>query len=422
MGSPLVFGATVDLLLRAHFYHLEHSPPNHGGPCSRLDISWTGLEAGRWAKSRIGSRTCALLSARINRRASWSAPRLVVGVVVASLALTAPGTVGASPPSDTQANEPQVAGSSPTDVVVFPTNKSNEPTIAVDARNPNVLLAGANDEQQQPPCGPGPVRGSDAPANDCSFFPWVGTSGLYRSLDGGSSWRNLGMIDDYWSTATKTPERGIVSDGDPVIVIGPLPLPGGGFSRTQRRGLRDAWAASKPAKGFEYVILTYSDDFASAGRPTWKRSAITTTKTSAADFNDKNWIGVDDNPQSPFFGRVYVSWTEFRSATATGNGNEPMMVSSSTDGGRTFGSPKQLSPAGNNGTGNGRQGSSIATGPDGTVYVAFEQGSDQAIVVSRDGHDMDPTASDRARHGYSGSLARSELPHQQLRRDRRRAD
>jgi hypothetical protein len=28
MESPLVFGATVDLLLRAHFYHLEHPAPN----------------------------------------------------------------------------------------------------------------------------------------------------------------------------------------------------------------------------------------------------------------------------------------------------------------------------------------------------------------------------------------------------------
>lgn len=82
---------------------------------------------------------------------------------------------------------------------------------------------------------------------------------------------------------------------------------------------------------------------------------------------------------------MYLSWTEFRSATSTGNGSAPVMVSASTDGGETFRSPRQLSPAGNNGTGNGRQGSSIAVGPIGTVYVAFEQGSNQVVSISRDG-------------------------------------
>jgi len=88
---------------------------------------------------------------------------------------------------------------------------------------------------------------------------------------------------------------------------------------------------------------------------------------------------------SPYFGRVYVSWTAFRSATATGNGNEPVMVATSVNGGVSFGAPKQVSPAGNNGTGNGRQGTSSTVGPDGTAYVAFEQGSSQVVTVSRDG-------------------------------------
>jgi hypothetical protein len=44
-----------------------------------------------------------------------------------------------------------------------------------------------------------------------------------------------------------------------------------------------------------------------------------------------------------------------------------------------------LSPAGNNGTGNGRQGSSSSVGPDGTAYVAFEQGAAQVVTVSHDG-------------------------------------
>jgi hypothetical protein len=62
-----------------------------------------------------------------------------------------------------------------------------------------------------------------------------------------------------------------------------------------------------------------------------------------------------------------------------------MMVATSTDGGLSFSNPNQLSPASNNGTGNGRQGSSIDVGPDGTAYIAFEQGFSQVVVVSHDG-------------------------------------
>ncbi len=77
------------------------------------------------------------------------------------------------------------------------------------------------------------------------------------------------------------------------------------------------------------------------------------------------------------------------------------MVSVSTDGGMSFGAPKQLSPAGNNGTGNGRQGSSVDVGPDGTVYVAFEQGFAQVVAVSRERRpEVDPPDHHRPRHRH----------------------
>src|SRR5712692_6453992 len=74
---------------------------------------------------------------------------------------------------DVQANQPQVAGDPSSNATArFPTNKQNEPTIAVNPTNPRFVIAGANDEQLQPPCGPGPMRGA-VPANDCSFFQGV---------------------------------------------------------------------------------------------------------------------------------------------------------------------------------------------------------------------------------------------------------
>jgi hypothetical protein len=260
---------------------------------------------------------------------------------------------------------------------VFPTNKQNEPTIAVNPLDPQLLIAGSNDEQEQPPCGPGPVRGPSVPASDCSFFPGVGTDGVYTSSDGGQTWTNQGLIDDQasWQTA------GVVSDGDPVITYGPKP-DGNGFSYLHgARAYYASLATVGGAKGFEYVIVSYSDD----NGATWSAPVVGMSKSARAVFNDKNWVTVDGNPASPWFGRLYLTWTQFRSNTVTGFGNEPVMVSVSPDGGVTFGAPKQLSPAGNNGTGNGRQGSSSSVGPDGTVYVAFEQGSAQVVTTSGDG-------------------------------------
>ncbi len=303
---------------------------------------------------------------------------VLVGFAVLSVSLAAATVAQALTSSESQANSPQVGGDPTSDTTaVFPTNKQNEPTIAVNPVDSRYLIAGSNDEQLQPPCGSGPVRGVTLDS-DCGFFPGVGTSGIYTSADGGTTWTNRGLLDQQTSWVG----AGVVSDGDPVIAYGPKPAADGGFTFANgARAYYSSLGSIAGAKGFEFIVVSYSDD----NGATWSAPTIGTVKTSSVDFNDKNWINVDTSPTSRYFGRVYLTWTEFRSNTATGNGNEPMMVSVSTNGGASFGSPNQLSPAGNNGTGNGRQGSSIAVGPDGTAYVAFEQGFSQVVVVSRDG-------------------------------------
>lgn len=312
--------------------------------------------------------------------------RALVGAMLLVVTFTPPaGAVGST---DHQANAPQVAGDAASNATaVFPTNKQNEPSIAVNPLDGTHLIAGSNDEQRQPPCGPGPVRGADAPLNDCSFFPNVGTSGIYTSSNGGQTWTNRGLLDDQASWKALPIGKRLVSDGDPFIVYGPRPNASGTFSWAN--GARAYYATLvsyfdnvgpyPSSKGPEFIAVSSSDDHGT----TWSAPVLASTKNNPNDFNDKESIWVDDLPTSPFFGRVYVTFTEFRSPGCCPS--EPIMVALSTDGATSFSSPKQLSPAGNNGTGNGRQGSMTRSGPDGTVYVAWEQGFSQVMSTSPNG-------------------------------------
>jgi len=309
------------------------------------------------------------------------ASRLTVAAAAGLLVVPLATSAAAVSAIDVQANKPQVAGDPTSDsTAVFPTNKQNEPTVAVNPVDARYLIAGSNDEQRQPACGPGPVRGPDALPSDCSFFPGVGTSGIYTSSDGGTTWTNRGLLDDQASWQSSD----LISDGDPVISFGPKPGADGTFSyKNGARAYYSSLASYKPGrspyptnKAPELLVVAHSDD----NGKTWSAPTVATIKDNPNDFNDKEWVTVDATPASPHFGRVYLTWTEFRAAGQA----EPVMVSVSNDGGATFSSPKQLSPAGNNGTGNGRQGSMPTVGPDGTVYAAWEEGSQQLVSVSRD--------------------------------------
>lgn len=78
---------------------------------------------------------------------------------------------------------------------------------------------------------------------------------------------------------------------------------------------------------------------------------------------DKDWIAVDNSDSQATSGNVYVSWTRFDGST------NMIMVARSTDHGRTWSSPIQVSDEWQNG---GVQGSQIAVGPAGEIYVTYE--------------------------------------------------
>jgi len=276
--------------------------------------------------------------------------------------------------SDIRVNIPQIHGDPNSDTTaVFPTNSQNEPAIVVNPINPLILVAGANDRQETPACTAGGY---------CGTYFNIGRQGVYTSSDGGTTWTNRGVLDDN-STWQASP---FYSMSDPVIAWGPKPDGQGGFSysngaRVYYVGLVAYKFGLSPYPNFKgLVFVSYSDD----NGITWSPPVIVETRDNDNNFNDKDWMHVDNNPASPYFGRVYVTWTDFRSADQ--NQGEPVKVGVSKDGGATFGTSIQLSKASNpSGGGNGRQDTAVQTGPDGSAYVAWTDSNTIRISISRDG-------------------------------------
>src|SRR5207244_3363113 len=195
---------------------------------------------------------------------------------------------------------------------------------------------------------------------------------------------NRGLLPGF-SDGPGAPNQ-LVSDGDPVIVYGPKPNGSGGF--TFANGARAYYAglasynsgARQGNQAPELLTVSRSDDNGTS----WSAPVIAVSGHGYT-FNDKEALWADRNPNSPYFGRVYISWTQFRGIPGCA---EPVMFAYSTDGGSTWSKPDQITAAHNCGIG-GRQGSTIRSGPDGTVYLQWEDsdksGSIQAIAASHDG-------------------------------------
>jgi hypothetical protein len=315
------------------------------------------------------------------------------------------------------------AGAASADVLVsngsppapFSQNKQNEPAVAIDAKHPNILAAGSNDEIDMEACN----AGLD---NDCPFTPGVGVSGIYFSFDSGQSWtqptytgltaRNcLGQPGDTdpacdpqvgpIGTLPKYMENGLVSDGDPALAFGPRPK-NGTFSwangsrlyyanLTSNCGEPECGSGGVP--GFEGIGVSRTDNVAAAAagsNSAWKKPVIASKQNSAL-FADKEQIWADNAASSRFFGNAYVCYAGFRGVPGT---SQPLFVTTSRDGGKTW-TQKQVTSAANNTSsqqGFGRSGCTVRTDSNGVVYVyAYSFGAglpgtgEQILVKSFDG-------------------------------------
>jgi hypothetical protein len=225
----------------------------------------------------------------------------------------------------------------------------NEPTLAIDPRNPTVWASGANDYCTVPTAG-------DA---------WAG---FYRSTNSGASWTDSllpGYNGDTSTEGTSSPLHqlvagGALAAGDPVMSWdgqGNLFFMGNNFNRGIENGVS---GTTRDNTGAIWVATYAPSDPTNSSTDGSKyiRTVVLATNTfGLGSFNDKTNLAVD-----PVTGNIYAAWSDFHAA-----GCNEILFSRSTDRGASFSRPRKLSSGICS-----NQGPSIAIGPSGQVYVGWE--------------------------------------------------
>ena len=230
----------------------------------------------------------------------------------------------------------------------------NETAIAIDPNNSNHMIAMFNDYRR----------------GDGNCF------GAYTT-DGGKSWSDVAIPMSFTrGTAFGAAREYWQAGGDPSVA---WDTKGNAYYDCQVFNRGAGTTPNPDDSSAFYVYRATGNDGASTnfpGRPVTEFADVTGATRGGA-LEDKPYMTVDDHAGSPFQDRIYVTWTEFAA-----DGTAYIWESHSSDYGNTF-SPRVLVSADSglcnqtfgvatpHGRCNENQDSDPFTGPDGNLYVAY---------------------------------------------------
>jgi hypothetical protein len=339
------------------------------------------------------------------------------GSVLWALAAVMAGTKAAGTASPATATGALVSVGSPTGN--HPQNAQNEPALAVDPTAPNILAAGANDLVDMQPCS----KKAATTAGACSFplgtfNLGVGLGGVYFSFNNGHNWiqptyQGLTAADCSPTVEPCTPhpgpihtvpnffENGLRSRSDPGVAFGPVPV-NGTFSYANgtrlyysnlATNLTDTKISQGGINAATAITVSHIDNLTPArvaDQANWSKPYFVPAHIPAASGLDKEQIWSDNAASSPFFGHVYVCYTDFLSLSRGNNFAQVPTVAVSDDGGLTWKAHQVAPPTTVQGN---HQGCTVRTDSHGVVYdfithfSATSNNAAQTLVTSTTGGD-----------------------------------
>jgi hypothetical protein len=229
---------------------------------------------------------------------------------------------------------------------------NNEPNVTVNAGDPRNVIASSNDY-----------------GSCCDQY--------YTSLDRGGTWQ----------TGNMSKKSDAVTGSDPVTAFDVKH--GTAIHASLNYIVTDAGEACDGD-----VVASISRDGGVGWAPPVVVYAGTGCDSSPSQiFNDKEWLVTDNNPSSRFYGRSYMTWSRFEFKDQMYQ-RSAIFESHSNDGGFTWSNSQEISGAnaaictfqvaGPKGQCDEDQFSVPTVGPDGTVYVAFQNSQNESLWEAGD--------------------------------------